>query len=278
MAVHIRLSLVAVLAIGPLTVWAQDGPSLSAKPLWELGVIGFGVSQQAFPGARQQTQRALLLPYVIYRGQFLRADRDTLGLRAFKTEQFELDVGFAGSFGSSSDDLTVRNGMPDLGTLVEFGPRIKWHLGASPQLGRLRAEASLRGVFDLDDGFRHRGISFEPRLVHERRTASGWNHSSSIGLVAGNRQLGDTLYGVAPVYATSERPAYAGQSGLVAWRLGTSVSKQLAPDWTLYGFARFDSVAGAANRASALVEKRHGASVGMGLSYTWARSGTLVKD
>lgn len=274
-------SLAALLALSALPTLAQgvpEAPPSSGKPLWELGVVGFGTSQQAYPGSAERTNRGLVVPYAVYRGQFWRVDRDTVGLRAVKTPSFELDIGFAGSFGARSKDLPSRSGMPDLGTLVEFGPRVKWHLGAGPAGSRLRADAALRGVYDLSDGLAYRGVTFEPRLVLENRSRSGWNHSASVSLVAGNRRLGDTLYGVAPAFATGSRPAYAADSGLVAWRLGVSASKSLNPDWLLFGFARLESLAGAANRASPLVERRTGATVGMGLSYTWARSSTRVPD
>lgn len=98
------------------------GPSVAApetEPLWELGAAAFGVSQQAYPGAEDRERRALALPYLIYRGPLLRADRGNVGLRALKTERFELDIGFAGAFGSDSKDSDARRGLPDLGTLVE---------------------------------------------------------------------------------------------------------------------------------------------------------------
>jgi outer membrane protein len=263
-----------------LALWPAFGlaQASAGKPLWELGVVGFAAAQPAYPGSAERTQRGLLFPFAIYRGQYLRADSENLGLRAIKTDQLEVDIGVAGSFGARSSNLAVRQGMPDLGTLVEFGPRLKWQLGATPELGRMRAEVALRGVFDLSDGLRHRGTTLEPRLMLENRTASGWNHSTSLGLVAGSRKIGDTLYGVAPEWATGARPEYRAASGLMAWRLGLSVSKSLSPDWTAFGFARLESVAGAANRASPLVQQRTGATLGMGLSYTWARSTTLVND
>jgi hypothetical protein len=39
-----------------------------------------------------------------------------------------------------------------------------------------------------------------------------------------------------------------------------------------------DSVAGAANRASPLVERTYGASAGIGLSWTWLRSADRGAD
>ena len=145
--------------------------------------------------------------------------RDTLGLRAFKSQDLELDIGVAGAFGSRADDIDARRGMPDLGTLVEFGPRLTWKLGEAAG-GRWRVQLPVRGVYDLSDGGAQRGVSFEPELQFERGTASGWRYSTSVSAVFANRKLADTFYGVAPRYATATRPAYQAESGLVAWRYG----------------------------------------------------------
>lgn len=263
------LRLSTALLFGPALALAQNG---TAQPLWEIGAAGFGVNQQAYPGSDQQVQRGLLVPFVIYRGEFLRADRDALGLRAIKTPTFELDIGFAGAFGANSSAIDARRGMPDLGTLAEFGPRVKWNLGAGPGGGRWRAEFPLRGVFDLSDSAKYRGMSFEPELVFERAGGSGWRYAAGLSALIADQRLADTFYGVAPVYATRSRPAYSARSGLVAWRLSTSLSRELTRDWRLFAFARVDTVGGAANAASPLVRQTTGASVGVGVVYTWLRS------
>lgn len=265
-----------------VAVATAAAPSLAqesaALPLWEIGAVGVTVSQQAYPGASGRVNRGLALPFLIYRGEFLRADRGGAGIRTLKTPTFEVDVGVAGSFGASSDDIAVRRGMPDLGTLVEFGPRLKWHLGEGPGKGRFRAEFPLRGVFDLNDRLAHKGMAFEPELIFERRAEGGWSYSTSIGAVWGNKRLADTFYGVAPVYATPGRTAYVADSGLIAWRLSASLSRQLSPDLRLFGFARADSIAGAANVSSPLVQQKTGASVGLGLTYTWKQSESRAAD
>lgn len=258
-------------------VLAQTGPAADL-PLWEIGAAGFGVSQQAYPGASEQVRRGLALPFLIYRGEYLRADRDTLGLRAINQPRYEVDIGFAGAFGSRADDSEARRGMPELGTLVEFGPRLKWHLGPVNGDGRLRAEFALRGVFDLDDKFRNKGVSFEPRLVWEQRGGGNWRYGASAGALFGNRKLADTFYGVAPADALPGRPAYIAESGLIALRFGASASREITPDLRLFLFGRLDSVAGAANRDSPLVRKTTGASVGAGLIYTFARSSRRASD
>jgi outer membrane scaffolding protein for murein synthesis (MipA/OmpV family) len=248
------------------------------QPLWELGAAGIGASQQAYPGASAQVSRGLALPYFVYRGEVLRADRDTAGLRAIKTERMELDIGVAGSFGARADEVDERLGMPRLGTLIEFGPRVKWKLSEDQAGGGWRAELPLRGVFDLSDGAAHRGMAFEPKLVYQRRASAGWFYSTSVGAIVADKRLAQSFYGVAPQYALASRPSYEAQSGLVALRLNASVFHQLSRDWRVFGFGRIDSVAGAANENSPLVKKTNGASLGLGLTYTWLRSERSAVD
>lgn len=269
------ISVTVLALLASATAFAQESEAL---PLWELGAFGIGLSQQAYPGSDQMIDRALALPFFIYRGKYLRADRGNLGVRAVKTESMELDVGFSGAFGSNSNSIEARKGMPDLGTLVEFGPRIKWHLGSAPGNGRLRAELALRGVFDLTDNLKDKGVSLEPELVYERTSASELRYSTSFGLVFGDPRLTDTFYGVAPAYATAVRPAYVAQGGLIMSRLSLNISKGVTPDLRVFGFARLASVEGAANSASPLVRQKEASTIGIGLTYTIARSSARASD
>jgi len=263
------------LALAALPAQAQQA---GQQALWEFGGLGLGVSQQAYPGAETQINRGLVLPYFVYRGEVLRADRDTAGLRAIKTPRVEVDIGVAASFGARSDEIEARQGMPKLGTLIEFGPRVRWKLGQDAAGGTWRLDVPLRGVFDLSDGAAHRGMAFEPRLVYQRRASAGWFYSTYIGAIAADQRLAQNFYGVAPQYALANRPTYEAQSGLVAWRLGASAAYAINRDWRVFGFARMDSVSGAANESSPLVKKTQGASLGLGLSYTWMRSERGASD
>ena len=260
------------------TLAVAQGPAGSAPPLWELGGVALGVSQSAYPGADQQVNRALAMPYFVYRGDVLRADRDTAGIRAMKTETFELDVGFAGAFGAGSETIDARQGMRKLGTMVELGPRLKWDLGAGPAGGRLSAEFPARAVLDLSDKAAHRGWSLEPKLTYSNRTASGWRYSASVSAIVADTRLAQTFYEVRSSEATAARPAYRAEGGLVSWRFGTAFSRSLARDWNLFGFARLETVAGAANESSPLVRRSSGASVGVGVAYTWMRSDRAAFD
>jgi outer membrane scaffolding protein for murein synthesis (MipA/OmpV family) len=250
---------------------ADEGP---APPLWEAGLAAFGARSPAYPGAAQRSSNGIVLPYFLYRGRVLRAERGTVGLRAARTERLELDVGFAGSFGSAASSNDARRGMPDIGTLVEFGPRLRWRLGPASLFGlggHFGAAIPLRGVFDLDNRFEYRGLALEPSLSWGTR-AGGFTLGTSLGLLIADQRLADTFYGVAPAFARPGRPAYEARAGLVATRLSFNVSRRLHRDWVVFGFARLDSVRGAANRTSPLVDAPTGTAVGLGVSWTFARS------
>ena len=267
----------ALLATGSAV--AQSSPSTGpAEPLWEVGGVAFGLTQQAWPGSSEDVRRAIALPYLLYRGPWLRIDRGALGLRAVKKSNFELDIGFSGSLGSGANDTQARRGMPELGTLVEFGPRGRWDLGDAPGGGQWRLELPLRGVFDVSDGFASRGLALEPEIQWTHRGLAGWRVTASAGALLGDRQLAGTFYDVAPAYATALRPAYEAKAGLIAWRLGVSASHRLSRDWRVFGFGRVDTVAGAANADSPLVSRTTGYSAGIGLQWVWMRSERPASD
>jgi MipA family protein len=249
-----------------LSAAAQTAPK-PTLPLWELGIGGATGSQQAYPGAAEQTTRTLVLPYAIYRGQVLRTDRGALGLRTLRTPRFEFDFGVAGSLGSSSARIEARRGMPDLGTLIEAGPRLRWNLSGDEASGGWHLDLPLRAVFDLSNSLGSRGVAFEPRLVYQSRFED-WRWSASGGAIVGSRKLADTFYGVAPEFSTADRPAYAAQAGLIAWRLSGSVSRGITPDLRAFATLRLDSVEGARNAGSPLVRDRTGWSAGVGFAWT----------
>lgn len=259
-------------------VLGAPAAATEAPPRWELGAFSVFVSQQAYPGADQQVQRQLLLPYFIYRGEVLRADRETTGLRAFRSGAFELDLGASGALAVSGDRIEARRGLPGWGTLIELGPRLRWTLHQSPQGERWRLDLPLRAVVDLENGLQHRGMVFEPELKWQGRSAGGWFHNTGVSAIVGDARLADTYYGVPATAATATRPAYQARAGLISWRLSASVGRGFGPDWNAFAYARLDSVAGAANENSPLVRRTSGATVGLGLAYVWRRSGQAAVD
>ncbi len=259
---------------------AQTAPAVPQRPLWEAGVFGGGITQPAYPGADARANLVLGLPYAIYRGEYFRIDRGTLGVRAIKTPRTEVDMDFASSFGSRAENIEARRGMDDLGTLLEFGPRLKINLGDVSEGRRSdsRIQLALRSVFDINDQFRYRGIAVEAQWVKDVRLSHGWLISTNLGTVFGDQKLVDTFYRVALGEATSTRPAYEAKSGLIALRASLFALRSINHDVRFLSYLRLDSVEGAANHRSPLVRRDSGWSAGLGLAWTLARSERGAKD
>lgn len=242
-------------------------------PLWELGVFAGAVSTPAYPASIERSGLVAVLPVLVYRGDIFRAERGNVGARLVHTEDTEFDIGFAASLPASSNDIAARNGMPDLGTLVEFGPRLKTVLARPSPHSQVRVELPVRSVLELRGGVRSQGWAAEPELIWETRApGSAWRFATGASLIWGDAQLNRYFYSVPAEYATATRPAYEAGSGLIAARLSLSASRALTPDVRVFGFVRSESYAGNANTASPLHLRNTGTSTGIGLNWTLGRS------
>jgi MipA family protein len=260
---------------------AQAEPDVESanRPLWEAGVAGLGISSAAYPGAIERVSRGLVVPWFVYRGPVFRADGGAVGARVLKTETVEFDVGFAGALGASSNDVKIRQGMPDLGFQFEFGPRARLNLARPSQDSIVRLELPLRAVFEINDGLNHRGYAFEPRLTYaDREVASGWGMSASAGLVYGDRQFNEFLYGVPRQFSTPARAQYQAKSGLITPRLQFAVSRKLTDDIRLFAFTRVDFPGSGANKDSPLHLKNTGTAYGLGIVWTLGKSSQKAAD
>ena len=281
---HLRRAVALLAACAFATAFAQapesaadtagvsdPAPPREPLPLWEIGAVAIAAYQPAYPGSDQNLARLRILPFGIYRGSLLRADGNGIGLRALRTERFEWDVSGSGSFGSSANRVRVRQGMPSIGTLVEVGPALKVNLGdlVDPKRDRhlTQLEVPVRAVFDVNDGFAHRGWTFEPRLSHTAWTGPSFALIVSASTLFGDRSLNQLYYGVGSPYATADRPAYDASAGLIATRLNASLRHRINSTLRLQYFAQVETVRGAANEASPLVRSKQDA--GIGISLIW---------
>ena len=130
-----------------------------------------------YPAADQNHLDGIALPYVVYRGDFLRAgDKGIVRGRFIKSRNVELDVSLSGSFPVESDDNDARRGMPDLDYLAEVGPRLQWTLARAAKWAKIELELPVRAVFSTDfSSIDHQGFLFAPELAyqHENFLESG---------------------------------------------------------------------------------------------------------
>jgi len=247
-------------------------------PLWELGVFGGAATTPAYPGSNDRSTRSLALPFLIYRGEVLRIDQSGIGARLARTERTEFDIGLAASLPAKSSDVSARAGMPNLGTLLEVGPRLKVNLVDPSPGSRIRLDLPLRAVVEVRSGARAQGWTFEPKVVYEARALDGnWTFDTNIGLVIGDRKVNRYFYEVQSQYASVARPAYEADAGLMLVRVGASSSRFINPDLRVFGFVRYESYAIAANRDSPLMERKNGMSAGVAFAWTIMRSSQMAR-
>jgi hypothetical protein len=240
-------------------------------PLWEVGIYSIAGWQPAYPGSEQNLASSQLLPYAIYRGSILRVEGGGVGVRALQTPRFEWDVSASGSFGSSANEVRAREGMADIGTLVQLGPALRINLAdlidprRDPRLTRL--EFPVRAVFDVYNDFHYKGWTFEPRLSHTAWQGTTSSAVVSASMLFGSRSINDLFYGVAPVYATPQRPAYEAHPGMISAVLSGYVRHRITSTLQLTFFANVSTVRGSANHGSPLLLQDENAGVGLALSW-----------
>ncbi len=244
------------------------------KPLWELGAGVGGLRLPHYRGSDRSQSWLLPVPYAVYRGDIFKADRDGARAVLVDTDRYDVDFSLAASAPAKSDHDPAREGMPDLAPTLEFGPKVNVNLVRASDW-KLDLRLPLRAATTLQRHARFIGWTFTPVLNLDWRAPL-----ADVGLqggpIWGDRRFHRYFYGVAPEYATAERPAYEAPAGYAGWQATAAFSRRTGDFW-LGGFMRYDSVAGAAFASSPLVTARQHWSYGFAVSWVFAVSGQRVK-
>ena len=238
-----RIRLIAAAALGAAAV---PGLAQAAdKPLWEAGV---GMSALAFPdyrGSDESSLYAIPFPYLVYRGTFLKADRDGIRGTFFDSEHVELNVSVGASLPVNSDESEARAGMPDLQPTVELGPSLEFRLWRSADRRvQLDLRLPLRAALTVAGGMDDVGWVFSPRVnldLADPAGLAGWRLGLLAGPMYGSERNHDYFYSVAPQYATAERPAFDAEGGYAGTQFLAALSKRYPKYW-VGAFARWDSL------------------------------------
>jgi len=251
------------------------------RPLWE---IGAGLTILDFPNYRGSDLRQttmLPMPYLIYRGEVLRADGSGLRGLLFDSERLEINISLNGSTPANSDDDPVRRGMADLDPAVELGPTLNYRLWHSPDRRmRLFARAPLRTAITVSSRPRQIGWLFSPNLLLEIRDPgghAGWNFSMQAGPYFNNREYNAYFYEVGPAEVTPERPAYPAAGGYSGSQFMLTLTRRYPRYW-LGGFVRYDTLAGSVIEDSPLVKRSDAVSAGLALTWVFKESKTRVES
>jgi len=245
----------------PLLAAEADQPG---RPLWEVGAGLVVMSLPDYIGSQRQRNYLLPYPYVIYRGERIRLDRDGLRGILLEKRRVELDFSVGGALPVNSDDNPKREGMPNLDAALEIGPSLKWSLYSQPGQ-RLRFELPLRALLTVNwRSLAHEGWVLQPRLAFDSYDlwGSGLEIDLKLGVNFNDQAYNNYYYGVAQSYATAERPAYRAEAGYGGANASVVVGRHWG-DWFAYAFVRYDNLLYAEFEESPLVETRHAVRAGI---------------
>lgn len=246
------------------------------KPLWELGAGVALLQMPDYRGSDKSRFYALPYPYLIYRGDLLRVDRQRISGRIFQTDRLLLDMSFFGQAPVKSSDNDDRRNMPDLDPTFETGPALNVTLLDNRQdESRLHLILPVRAVFATDLTYiRHEGWIFSPRLQFEKSDifpGTEVNLGISAGPTFADRGYHRYYYSVEPAYATLARPAYDAGAGYSGTSLTVALSRRFGK-LAVNAFLSVDFLDGAVIADSPLVKTRQSYMGGVTLSWIFLQS------
>lgn len=263
----------AALSLAALATHARD------EPLWEAGL---GVAAVHFPhyrGSDESRTYALPVPYVVYRGDFFKADREGIRGVFFKSDRVDLNLSVGAALPVRSSNNRAREGMPDLDPSFELGPTLDitlWRAG--DRAAKLDLRLPVRGAIEVSSDPRYIGVQFFPNLNLDIRDPfghAGWNLGMLAGPVFTDKRYNRHFYEVAPEFAAPGRPAYTPDGGYAGAQFIVALSKRFPRYW-IGGFARYDTLRGAAFEDSPLVTSKRYVAAGIGISWIFGESSQRV--
>ncbi|HZZ94448.1 MAG TPA: MipA/OmpV family protein [Usitatibacter sp.] len=246
------------------------------EPLWEAG-LGVGVIHfPQYRGSSQSKDYVLPAPYFVYRGDFLKADREGARGVFFRNESLDIDLSVGASLPVSSKDNEARQGMPDLKPTIEAGPSFELTLWRSSHHdAKLDLRLPVRAAFSLEAHPRFVGTQVFPHLnvdIRNERAFPGWNLGLLAGVVLTDGRYNRYYYEVDPAFATPARPAYAPPGGGYAGTEAIVALSKRFPKYWVGGFLRYDTLDHARFIASPLVTSRHYLAGGVAIAWILGES------
>lgn len=251
---------------------AVSTTSVSAKPLWELGVGLAALDLPDYRGSDIRRTYGLPYPYFVYRGERLTVDRDGLCARQFDWNGLKFDLNSAGNFALQARDTPNRRGMSTLYPLLEAGPAIDYRLALPSSASRCAVDlcpARRTAVAVGGGSVRPQGWTVSPylKLRNENFVQSGWEASASLSAQYGSARYHQCQCGVRTSASLAKRRAFRAQAGYSGALVQIGTSPQFQSLW-VGAFARFDALNGTAFIDSPLVNRGNAMSAEVSVSLT----------
>ncbi len=255
----------------------ETAPRARPLPLWEWG-LGIGaVSFRDYRGSDTTHAYPVPVPYFVYRGRYLQADRNGLKTKLLHQDRVELNISLDAT--TPVRNNAAREGMPQLRPTVEAGPALEVHLWRSDsEKAKLDVRLPVRAVSTVGSpGFI--GWFFAPNVnldIVNPAGFRGWNLGLLTGPLFASGRYDQYYYSVAPRYATPQRPTFQASGGYAGTQVLASLTKRYPKFWT-GAYLRYDTLTGASFEKSPLVKSHGYWSAGIGIAWMIGHSARLVE-
>jgi outer membrane protein len=248
------------------------------EPLWEFGLGAGAIAFEDYRGSDTVHAYPLPVPYIVYNGKFLKADRDGVRGTLFNQDRLEINLSFNLTTPVRND--AERSGMPDLKSTVELGPSFDIHLFRSEDARvKFDLRMPLRAAATVESSPRLIGWTFTPRFnldIKDPLGFAGWNLGLLAGPLFADRRYNAYFYTVDAQYATPSRPEFQAAGGYAGTQTTAALSKRYPKFW-VGAYMRYDTLSGASFVDSPLVQTRSYWSAGFGFSWMLHQSSHLVE-
>ena len=178
--------------------------SAGAEPLWELGIFTAMSSVPQYAGSDESYVFPLVLPYVVYRGRHLKADRNGVRGEIYLNKRLTVDAGLSFDFPVNGNNK-ARQGMSELHLTGQAGPRFNLRLCCDDNQETLLLRLPARYVMDIRN--ESLGWVVEPVFEYSRdaiMNAGNYKFLVAAGAVLASEKYNDYYYSVTQSAATEE--------------------------------------------------------------------------
>jgi MipA family protein len=248
-------------------------------PQWELGAGVAGLMLPDYRGSDEVRSYLLPVPYIIYRLEWIKADRTGIRSTLLNREEVELNLSMSATPPVRSKNNRAREGMSDLKPMVEFGPSLDIHLWhGDGRRFKLDVRVPVRAAFTVESPPRDAGVSLSPTLNFDVADIGGrpWQLGLLAGPIFATRRQHQYFYGVSGSDARPDRPAYDAGGGYAGLQFLVALSRRFEKAW-FGAYARYDTLRGAAFEDSPLVRRPYYVSAGFAIAWIPLQSSRMIE-
>jgi outer membrane scaffolding protein for murein synthesis (MipA/OmpV family) len=248
-------------------------------PQWELGAGIASLMLADYRGSDEVRTYLLPLPYIIYRLEWIKADRTGIRSTLFNRKEAEVNLSLNATPPVRSKNNRAREGMSDLKPMVEFGPTLDIHLWRGDgRRFKLDVRTPVRAAFTVESRPRYVGVNLAPTLNFDVAGIGGrpWQLGMLAGPIFATRRQHRYFYGVSEGDARPDRPAFDAHGGYAGLQFLVALSRRFEKAW--FGtYARYDTLHAAVFEDSPLVRRNYYVSAGFAIAWIPLQSSRMIE-